>query len=212
MTSEEFKAIQRQDQWPGFWRLAKDLRAVILDFDYVKTRKALDPNWNGYDMPKDHDIVKEDADLLTEANLVTSRVKDSVLHRPVLDLDQGAQAIMCQLGNELRLNMKHPVWYGLDEKLFRTLNDLHIAHRMMPRIHRLPTGHGRLDLRTDCEFALIDSSTVGHKHLILKADMQWKDYINLLNILAACGIIEQGYARASIKKGYSAIRPPWVHK
>lgn len=30
--------------------------------------------------------------------------------------------------------------------------------------------------------------------------------------LAAAGIIEQGYANASIARGYSAIRPPWEKK
>lgn len=213
MTREEFNAIQRELQWPQFANLAKDLRCQKIDFNYAKTRKALDPNWNGYSIPKGHDIIIEDADLYTEANLVTSRMQGSDLHRPVLDLDHGAHDIPCKVtGHDLQLNMKHPIWYELDKKIVQMLADLNISHRMPAMVHRLPDGMGRLDIRTDTQFALIDSSTIGHKHLIIGVELEWKKYEELLNLLARCGILEPGFAKASIAKGYSAIRPPWVHK
>lgn len=216
MTKEEFNAIQREQQWPEFARLAKDLRAITLDFDYVKTRKALDPRWNEYDMPKDHDVAKEDADLFTEANLVTSRVRGlEGIHRPVLDLDWGAKVIGggCTRGHNLGLNMRHPIWYALDQKLKMALIDTGIASSSYPpNIVRYTDGMGRVDFKTDCDFSLTDSSTINHKHLIIGKDLVWGKYIELLNTLAQCGIIEAGFAKASIRKGYSAIRPPWVHK
>lgn len=59
---------------------------------------------------------------------------------------------------------------------------------------------------------LIPSSTPGHFHLYLDKEVSWDKYIKLLKALAAAGIIETGYAGASINRGYSAVRLPWVEK
>lgn len=67
-----------------------------------------------------------------------------------------------------------------------------------------------LDIDWPCE--LIPSSTPGHFHLLIDKPMSWSTYQNLLNSLAASGVIEGGYARASIAHGGSYIRKPGVHK
>lgn len=59
---------------------------------------------------------------------------------------------------------------------------------------------------------LIPSSTPGNYHLYLDKTMPWKDYRLLLKCLAKVGIIEDGYAKASIKKGGSYVRLPGVKK
>lgn len=38
--------------------------------------------------------------------------------------------------------------------------------------------------------------------------MTWEHYVKVLNALGNSGLIETGYAGASINKGYSAVRPP----
>ena len=43
-------------------------------------------------------------------------------------------------------------------------------------------------------------------------DLPWVEYMTLLDSLSASGVIQRGYAKASIKKGYAALRPPWIKK
>ncbi len=66
----------------------------------------------------------------------------------------------------------------------------------------------------DIDFAaeLIPSSTEGHFHLYLDKPMTWKQYRKLLGVLAEVGVIEHGYAQASIERGYSSTRLPWIKK
>lgn len=63
-----------------------------------------------------------------------------------------------------------------------------------------------LDL--DYEARLYPSKTAGHWHLELDRELPWWKYRILLRVLSWCGLIEQGYAKASIKRGYSAIHKP----
>lgn len=67
-------------------------------------------------------------------------------------------------------------------------------------------------LDIDFGAALIPSSTFGHYHLYLDQPMTWRTYKRLLKALAKAGVIEKGYARASIARGYSALRVPGLMK
>lgn len=207
MTKEEFTRIFRVGQWPDFHRLADGLKAVKIDYDYAKTRKLLDPKWDGYNI-KRMDIEDEDAPL-DKANLLTSQVRDTGLHRVVLDLDNGATTGQTPIGHLLALGRNVPLLSEFAEnKLIATLAEYQIAANI--KWHHPPTGD--LVLHTNRDLALIDSSTPGHKHLILALDMPWDKYSDLLNLLAASGIVEKGYAKGSQARGFSGIRPPWIHK
>lgn len=65
-----------------------------------------------------------------------------------------------------------------------------------------------LDIDHRC--LLLDSSTPGHHHLIIDVEIEWEKYEKLLTVLAECGIIQEGYAGASIERHGSYIRVPWV--
>ena len=67
-------------------------------------------------------------------------------------------------------------------------------------------------LDIDIAAALIPSSSNGHYHLYLDKTMHWKQYEKLLLVLAEVGIIEEGYAQASIERKYTAVRLPWISK
>ena len=67
-------------------------------------------------------------------------------------------------------------------------------------------------LDIDIPAALIPSSTPGHHHLYLDKPMTLLQYENLIHALAAAGIIEEGYAYASLARGYTSARLPWVKK
>jgi len=73
-------------------------------------------------------------------------------------------------------------------------------------------GKHRPLLDIDFPAAVIPSSTEGHCHLYIDKELEWKDYKKLLNVLADLGIIEHGYRGASLARGYSALRLPWIKK
>jgi hypothetical protein len=74
-----------------------------------------------------------------------------------------------------------------------------------PNLHR-PV----LDI--DFPATLLPSSTPGHHHLYLDVPMHWERYRKLLEALAEAGVVETGYVAASISRGYTAVRLPWVRK
>jgi hypothetical protein len=67
-------------------------------------------------------------------------------------------------------------------------------------------------LDIDFPATLIPSSTPGHFHLFLDREMSWFVYEKLLYALADAGILEEGYVGASIQRGYTAVRLPWIKK
>lgn len=67
-------------------------------------------------------------------------------------------------------------------------------------------------LDIDFPAELIPSTTEGHFHLYLDKPMTWKQYRKLLGVLAEVGVVEPGYAQASIERGYSSTRLPWIKK
>src|SRR5690606_35829898 len=67
-------------------------------------------------------------------------------------------------------------------------------------------------LDIDLPVEVYPSSQLGHNHLYIQHEMTWEQYTELLTTLARCGIIEEGYANASIAKGFSAVRPVGVQK
>ena len=73
-------------------------------------------------------------------------------------------------------------------------------------------GKHRPLLDIDFPATVIPSSTEGHCHLYIDKELEWKDYKKLLNVLADLGIIEHGYRGASLARGYSALRLPWIKK
>jgi hypothetical protein len=75
-----------------------------------------------------------------------------------------------------------------------------------------PSGKHRPLLDIDFPAAVIPSSTEGHCHLYIDKELEWKEYKKLLNVLADLGIIEHGYRGASLARGYSALRLPWIKK
>lgn len=162
-----------KSQFPDFFRLAKDLRAMKFNFEHSKPRKpqritvTLPNGQPSQEIVKDangktlyewdpEEVIADDVPL-EQANLLTSR------HR-----------------------------FG------RSRNEGKGIHRVV------------LDI--DHDAALIPSTTPGHHHLLIDIAIEWPQYMKLLTALAEAGVIQGGYANASIAKGFTAIRPPWEKK
>lgn len=67
-------------------------------------------------------------------------------------------------------------------------------------------------LDIDMPAQLVPSSTPGHFHLYIDHEMDWLDYRVLLLALGVAGILEEGYVGASIARGHTALRLPWIKK
>lgn len=56
------------------------------------------------------------------------------------------------------------------------------------------------------------STNPGHYHVYVDRRMSWSDYCRWMECLVALGILEEGFYNASIARGYSAVRLPWIAK
>jgi len=90
-------------------------------------------------------------------------------------------------------------------------DDLSEAHVITSGIKGAWNSHRPL-LDIDFPAALVPSTTPGHFHLYLDKELSWDKYEDLLKALGKAGILESGYVAASIARGYTSVRLPWVKK
>lgn len=64
----------------------------------------------------------------------------------------------------------------------------------------------------DVPATLVPSSTPGHSHLYIDVPMDWLVYREVLHTLANAGIVQDGYVQASIRRGFTSLRLPWISK
>lgn len=98
--------------------------------------------------------------------------------------------------------------FEVDERVESELADANVVSskvRVSQKVHR-PV----FDFDFPC--LLLDSSTSGHHHLMIMKEVEWDDYKELLVCMAKCGLLEEGYVNASLERGYTSIRVPWVKK
>lgn len=89
--------------------------------------------------------------------------------------------------------------------------DLEKAQVITSRVAGKDNVH-KLLLDIDIPAQLIPSSTPGHSHLYIDKEMSEDAWSTLLFALSSAGIIEPGYMRASISRGFTALRLPWIKK
>lgn len=59
---------------------------------------------------------------------------------------------------------------------------------------------------------LLPSTTPGHTHLYINHPIPWCKYKRMLKAMGNAGVLEQGYVEASIRRGHSSVRVPWLKK
>ncbi len=67
-----------------------------------------------------------------------------------------------------------------------------------------------LDIDLPCRW--VPSSTPGKGHLYIGKAVTWDQLKTLLVGLEMAGIIHPNYVKHSVIRGYTCLRPPWVHK
>lgn len=68
-----------------------------------------------------------------------------------------------------------------------------------------------IDIDWPCR--LIPSSTPGHFHLYVDGlEINWFNYKELLIAMERCGLVQDGYMRASIEREATFLRLPWYRK
>lgn len=70
----------------------------------------------------------------------------------------------------------------------------------------------KVAIDVDLPISVVPSSTPGHGHLYIDKELTWPQYEKLLHALAEAGIVEEGYVGASVRRGYTSLRLPWVSK
>lgn len=79
-----------------------------------------------------------------------------------------------------------------------------------PKADALPLHTVALDIDLPCK--VVPSSTGGHFHLFIDKQLTWDQYRQLIEVMAAVGLVEPGYAKASIARKATLVRLPWVRK
>lgn len=72
-----------------------------------------------------------------------------------------------------------------------------------------------LDLDGPTQVELYPSSSPGHQHLYLQpaaGTIPTELFMELLDVLARCGVIESSYARLARERGAAFLRLPWITK
>lgn len=73
-------------------------------------------------------------------------------------------------------------------------------------------GYRNLILDLDTPHTFVSSSTKGHHHLIFHRPITRAAELEILGVLTKYGLIQPGYYEANKKRGWSAVRLPWVVK
>lgn len=75
-------------------------------------------------------------------------------------------------------------------------------------------GRHMVVLDIDHQAWLVKSSTEGHYHLYIEVPggIGWEDYSFMVAAMAKAGVLEMGYANASLERGHTDVRLPWIKK
>lgn len=120
----------------------------------------------------------------------------------------------CGFGRELRKFTKNPIvledgGYERNEYAHERVYNLNDADVV---ISKTITEKHRLVIDLDSPHQYYPSTTEGHGHLYFDTELEWDAALEILEVLAKHGIVQEGYVKASRARGYSAVRLPWIKK
>jgi len=100
----------------------------------------------------------------------------------------------------------------LERKPVQTMEEADVVSSQMRTFPEGRTHQVILDI--DHPAWLEPSSTEGHYHLYIEVPggIDHEGYMALVALLGHLRIVEPGYAMASVRRGHTDLRPPWVKK
>ena len=90
-------------------------------------------------------------------------------------------------------------------------DDFFAANAVCSDDHTDPNKHWPV-IDIDLPIRVVASSTPGHNHLYIDVPMDTETFMNLLDALVAAGLVEDGFARGSRRRGHADLRLPHIHK
>jgi hypothetical protein len=136
------------------------------------------------------------------AKLVTSGRNDLRGQALLLDLDRGATPI----GDVLALPFGPSASMRAVERLQAALIDTGLVTEETEILRHTLLVVPRVPWR------VVPSATPGHAHLYMDCALDEGRWTQVLHLFTAAGIVEEGYRAASIARGYTSLRLPWVPK
>jgi hypothetical protein len=76
----------------------------------------------------------------------------------------------------------------------------------------LTNGRHAPAIDVDLPVHVVPSSTPGHSHLYIDAELTWDDYLRLLTVMADIGLVERGFLESAERRGTTLLRLPGVTK
>lgn len=143
-------------------------------------------------------------DSTTDANLISSEIIGSNKHAPVLDLDGYSHLDGRTLTLELAAWLL-PLWQWLLSWRLAAANLIVSGGHVTRQGNRL-----HIELAADAD--LIGSSTGGNHHLYIDKAVPWGTYRRLLRAMQHAGVLQPGFVRASLRRGRTQVRAPWITK
>lgn len=70
----------------------------------------------------------------------------------------------------------------------------------------------KLVLDIDFPVKVVPSTTEGHFHLYIDKKMSKEAYFELVRAFVDAGIVEEGFLGASLERGFTGVRLPWIKK
>ena len=194
--------LAKRSKWASFFRVGKNLERAIVRFkgDTYKDNSEIRALRDAY--------TRDDSDQWWYAKHEMVNGVEAYVRRKVSFIDVPEWIREDRDGPPVDGNFKDT------NEILKENPKLHLATGLSSRVrpqHNMPDMH-KIVLDIDHDAALIESSTPGHFHLMIDKYVTWDDYKELLRALAKCGVIEEGYAGASIRRGATWIRAPWHKK
>lgn len=76
----------------------------------------------------------------------------------------------------------------------------------------LTNGRHAPAIDVDLPVHAVPSSTPGHSHLYIDAELTWDEYLRLLTVMAEIGLVEEGFLDSAKRRGTTLLRLPGVTK
>ena len=142
-----------------------------------------------------------------KANLIGSLIAGSELHAPAIDNDHQSYLD----GRRLGVTIVNPKARMLNHDLQRraALEVEETGFADVVQVSEQDTErHQAVSMELTASGLLLPSRSQGHFHLYTEHTMQRKNYIHLLNLLVAVGIVQKGFANAANVRNMSHLRKP----